>query len=140
MNPVQTEILYTKAIEYAGLTGKERIVDAYCGIGTIGLIAASKAKEVISVELNRDAVRDAVTNAKRNDIKNVQFYNADAGQFMVEMAEYRADQKKIRCRMPQNREKRQHRMAMWMSYSWTRQEQEVTRRFYLRSSGLLRSA
>lgn len=83
-----------KAIEYAGLTGKERIVDAYCGIGTIGLIAASKAKEVISVELNRDAVRDAVTNAKRNDIKNVQFYNADAGQFMVEMAEYRADQKK----------------------------------------------
>lgn len=94
VNPVQTEILYTKAIEYAGLTGKERIVDAYCGIGTIGLIAASKAKEVISVELNRDAVRDAVTNAKRNDIKNVQFYNADAGQFMVEMAEYRADQKK----------------------------------------------
>ena len=69
-------------------------MDAYCGIGTIGLIAASKAKEVISVELNRDAVRDAVTNAKRNDIKNVQFYNADAGQFMVEMAEYRADQKK----------------------------------------------
>ena len=94
VNPVQTEILYMKAIEYAGLTGKERIVDAYCGIGTIGLIAASKAKEVISVELNRDAVRDAVTNAKRNDIKNVQFYNADAGQFMVEMAEYRADQKK----------------------------------------------
>ena len=94
VNPVQTEILYTKAIEYAGLTGKERIVDAYCGIGTIGLIAASKAKEVISVELNRDAVRDAVTNAKRNDIKNVQFYNADAGQFMVEMAEYRADQRK----------------------------------------------
>ena len=91
---MQTEILYTKAIEYAGLTGKERIVDAYCGIGTIGLIAASKAKEVISVELNRDAVKDAVTNAKRNDIKNVQFYNADAGQFMVEMAEYRDDQKK----------------------------------------------
>ena len=85
VNPVQTEILYMKAIEYAGLTGKERIVDAYCGIGTIGLIAASKAKEVISVELNRDAVRDAVTNAKRNDIKNVQFYNADAGQFMVEI-------------------------------------------------------
>ena len=94
VNPVQTEILYTKAIEYAGLTGKERIVDAYCGIGTIGLIAASKAKEVISVELNRDAVRDAVINAKRNDIKNVQFYNADAGQFMVEMAEYRDDQRK----------------------------------------------
>ena len=94
INPVQTEKLYAKAMELAGLTGKETVIDAYCGIGTIGLIAASKAKEVISVELNRDAVRDAVTNAKRNDIKNVQFYNADAGQFMVEMAEYRADQRK----------------------------------------------
>lgn len=88
VNPVQTEALYGKAIEYAGLTGKERIVDAYCGIGTIGIIAASGAKEVISVELNRDAVRDAVTNAKRNRIENIQFYNADAGKFMVEMAEY----------------------------------------------------
>jgi 23S rRNA (uracil1939-C5)-methyltransferase len=87
VNPVQTEVLYQKAIEYAGLTGKEKVVDAYCGIGTIGLIAASRAKEVISVELNRDAVRDAITNAKRNQITNVQFYNADAGTFMVEMAE-----------------------------------------------------
>ncbi len=87
VNPVQTEILYNKAIEYAGLTGKERLVDAYCGIGTIGLIASSKAKEVISVELNRDAVRDAVNNAKMNGIKNVSFYEKDAGQFMVQMAE-----------------------------------------------------
>jgi 23S rRNA (uracil1939-C5)-methyltransferase len=87
VNPVQTEVLYNKAIEYAGLTGKEKVVDAYCGIGTIGLIAASRAKEVISVELNRDAVKDAITNAKRNQIANVQFYNADAGTFMVEMAE-----------------------------------------------------
>lgn len=86
VNPVQTEILYQKAIEYAGLTGKETVVDAYCGIGTIGLIAASKAKEVISVELNQDAVRDAIINAKRNQIKNVRFYNADAGKFMVDMA------------------------------------------------------
>lgn len=88
VNPVQTEVLYNKAIEYAKLTGKERVVDAYCGIGTIGLIAAAYAREVISVELNRDAVRDAITNAKRNDIKNVQFYNADAGEFMVDMAEF----------------------------------------------------
>lgn len=87
VNPVQTEILYNKAISYANLTGKEKVVDAYCGIGTIGLIASEGAKDVISVELNRDAVRDAITNAKRNDIKNVQFYNADAGAFMVEMAE-----------------------------------------------------
>jgi 23S rRNA (uracil1939-C5)-methyltransferase len=91
VNPVQTEVLYTKAIQYAGLTGKERVVDAYSGIGTIGLIAAGKAKEVISVEQNRDAVRDAITNAKRNDIKNVRFFNADAGAFMVGMAQEDTD-------------------------------------------------
>ncbi len=90
VNPVQTEVLYSKAVEYAGLTGKETVVDAYCGIGTIGIIAAAKAKEVISVELNKDAVRDAVTNAKRNEVKNIQFYNADAGEFMVEMASQKA--------------------------------------------------
>lgn len=95
VNPVQTEALYGKAIEYAGLTGKERVVDAYCGIGTIGIIAAKKAKEVISVEQNRDAVRDAVTNAKRNEIKNVQFYNADAGKFMVEMSNVRIESERL---------------------------------------------
>ena len=87
VNPVQTEILYNKAIEYAALTGKERVIDAYCGTGTIGLIAASKAREVIGVELNRDAVKDAIINAKRNNIRNEQFYNADAGQCMVELVE-----------------------------------------------------
>ena len=93
VNPVQTELLYGKAIAYAGLTGKETVVDAYCGTGTIGIIAAKSAKKVIGVELNRDAVRDAVKNAKCNNVKNIEFYNADAGQFMVEMAEYRADAK-----------------------------------------------
>jgi 23S rRNA (uracil1939-C5)-methyltransferase len=87
INHTQTEVLYRKAMEYAGLTGKERIVDAYCGIGTIGLIAAKDAKEVIAVELNPDAVRDAVNNAKVNDIRNVQFYQNDAGKFMVQMAQ-----------------------------------------------------
>ena len=57
VNPVQTEKLYGKAIELAGLTGKERVIDAYCGIGTIGLIASDKAKEVISVELNPEKVQ-----------------------------------------------------------------------------------
>ena len=52
MNPVQTEILYGKALEYAGLTGKETVVDAYCGTGTIGMIASDKAGKVIGVELN----------------------------------------------------------------------------------------
>ncbi|WP_242843087.1 23S rRNA (uracil(1939)-C(5))-methyltransferase RlmD [Lacrimispora celerecrescens] len=87
VNPVQTEILYNKAIEAAGLTGKERVVDAYCGIGTIGIVASKYAKEVIGVEQNRDAVRDAVENAKINGIKNVKFFCNDAGKFMMNMAE-----------------------------------------------------
>ena len=87
VNPVQTELLYEKAIHEAHLTGKERVIDAYCGTGTIGIIAAKNAGEVIGVELNRDAIRDAVTNAKRNDIRNIRFYNDDAGKFMVEMAQ-----------------------------------------------------
>ena len=87
VNPVQTEVLYNKAIEAAGLTGKERVVDAYCGIGTIGIVASKHAKEVIGVELNREAVRDAVENAKINGIKNIRFFCNDAGKFMVNMAE-----------------------------------------------------
>lgn len=87
VNPKQTEILYKKAIDCAGLTGKETVIDAYCGTGTIGLIASKSAKQVIGVELNKDAIRDAITNAKRNDIHSVRFYNQDAGEFMVEMAQ-----------------------------------------------------
>lgn len=86
INPVQTEVLYGKAMEFAGLSGKERVVDAYSGIGTIGIVAAKQAKEVICVELNPDAVRDARTNAKRNEIKNISFYQKDAGEFLVQMA------------------------------------------------------
>ena len=86
INVEQTEKLYRKAIELAGLTGKERVIDAYCGIGTIGIIASEKAKEVIAVELNKDAVKDAIYNAKRNGVKNVRFYQNDAGKFMVGMA------------------------------------------------------
>ncbi|MDF2887953.1 MAG: methyltransferase, TrmA family [Lacrimispora sp.] len=87
VNPVQTEVLYKKAIEAAGLTGKERIIDAYCGIGTIGIVASRHVKEVIGVELNKDAVRDAIENAKINQVKNASFYCNDAGQFMANMAE-----------------------------------------------------
>ena len=87
INSVQTEKLYAKAMELAGLTGKERVIDAYCGIGTIGLVAAKQAGEVIGVELNRDAVRDAIRNAKTNDAKNIRFYQDDAGQFMTQMAQ-----------------------------------------------------
>ena len=86
VNPIQTKVLYEKAISLAGLTGKETVIDAYCGIGTIGLIAAPHAKEVIGVELNRDAVADANLNAKANGISNASFYQKDAGEFMVNMA------------------------------------------------------
>lgn len=86
INSVQTEPLYQKAMELAHLSGKERVIDAYCGIGTIGLVAAKQAGEVIGVELNRDAVRDAIRNAKSNGAKNIRFYENDAGRFMTEMA------------------------------------------------------
>ena len=86
VNPVQTQKLYGKALELAALTGKETVVDAYCGTGTIGLIASDKAGKVIGVELNQDAVKDARINAKRNQVNNIQFYQNDAGKFLVEMA------------------------------------------------------
>ena len=87
INPVQTEKLYGKAMELARLDGNTKVLDAYCGIGTIGLVAAKTAGEVIGVELNPDAVKDAISNAKRNDAKNARFYCADAGDFMQELAE-----------------------------------------------------
>ena len=86
INPVQTEVLYGKAMEFAELTGKETVIDAYCGIGTIGMVASKKAGQVLGVEVNRDAVRDARENAKLNRVKNIRFVCADAGDFMVDMA------------------------------------------------------
>ena len=87
INPVQTEKLYGKAMELAKLDKDTKVLDAYCGIGTIGLVAAKTAGNVIGVELNPDAVKDAISNAKRNDAKNARFYCADAGDFMQELAE-----------------------------------------------------
>lgn len=87
INPAQTEALYLKAMEYAGLTGSETVIDAYCGIGTIGLVAAKRgAKKVVGVELNRDAVKDAIENAKLNKLSNAWFCAGDAGEFMLEMS------------------------------------------------------
>ena len=91
VNPVQTELLYNKAMEYANLTGEEVVVDAYCGTGTIGIVASDHAKQVIGVELNKAAAKDAITNVKRNDCKNVRIYDGDAGKFMVGMAEAGTD-------------------------------------------------
>ena len=86
INPTQTEALYSKALEYAKLTGNETVIDAYCGTGTIGILASKSAKKVIGVELNADAVRDAKVNAELNSVQNIEFYEADAGKFMVELA------------------------------------------------------
>lgn len=87
INPVQTEKLYRIAVQYGESSKWERVLDAYCGTGTIGMIASKNAGEVIGVELNRDAVRDAVTNAKSNGIKNISFYQKDAGEFMCQLAQ-----------------------------------------------------
>jgi 23S rRNA (uracil1939-C5)-methyltransferase len=86
VNPVQTEILYGKAREFAALTGKETVIDAYCGTGTIGLTMAASAKSVVGVEVNGDAVADAMENAQRNGVSNATFHAADAGDFMRDMA------------------------------------------------------
>lgn len=87
INPVQTEILYNKAMEFAELSGEEKVIDAYCGIGTIGMVASKKAGQVIGCELNPDAVRDAKINAKINGVENINFVCADAGEFMLRMKE-----------------------------------------------------
>ncbi|MCI1952963.1 MAG: 23S rRNA (uracil(1939)-C(5))-methyltransferase RlmD [Clostridiales bacterium] len=92
INPLQTEVLYRTAMDFAHLTGTETVIDAYCGIGTIGLVASKKAKKVIGIEINPAAVKDAIRNAKLNKAKNAQFFTGDAGDFMVELA---ADKEQI---------------------------------------------
>lgn len=86
VNPVQTEVLYRTAVEFACLTGKEWVIDAYCGIGTISLTAAGYAGKVTGVELNKNAVRDAKMNARENHAENVRFIQGDAGEFMSALA------------------------------------------------------
>lgn len=86
VNPVQTEKLYSVAMDYAGLTGEETVLDAYCGIGTIGISASDRAKQVIGVEINKDAVKDAISNARLNKLKNCWFSAGDAGEYMEQMA------------------------------------------------------
>ena len=86
VNPVQTAVLYGLAVEAARLTGRETVLDAYCGIGTIGLTAADQAKTLVGVELNRDAVHDAIGNARHNGVKNARFFAADATEWLREAA------------------------------------------------------
>lgn len=84
-NPAQTLVLYNKAIEYAGLTGKETVFDLYCGIGTISLFAARKAKRVIGVETVPEAVEAARRNAAINSIGNAEFYSGNAEDVVPEL-------------------------------------------------------
>ncbi|WP_282156032.1 23S rRNA (uracil(1939)-C(5))-methyltransferase RlmD [Cytobacillus gottheilii] len=73
VNPDQTKVLYDKTLEYAGLAGNETVIDAYCGIGTISLFLAQKAKKVYGVEIVQEAIEDAKRNADLNDITNAEF-------------------------------------------------------------------
>lgn len=82
VNPVQTERLYETAISLAKLNENSVVLDACCGIGTISLLAAEKAKQVIGVEVNPQAIHDAIGNARFNHIRNAQFACADATEFM----------------------------------------------------------
>lgn len=78
VNTAQTSILYEKAMEFADLSGSETVIDAYCGAGTISLFLSNKAKKVIGVEVVEPAVRDAIENAKRNEVSNVEFIAGEA--------------------------------------------------------------
>ena len=84
VNPVQTEKLYGTALEYAGLTGEEIVWDLYCGIGTISLFLAQKAKKVYGVEIVPEAIEDAKMNAKLNGIDNVEFFVGKAEEVLPE--------------------------------------------------------
>mgnify|MGYP001530326312 FL=1 len=86
MNAKQCEVLYRTAIDAAHLTGAETLLDAYCGTGTIGLCASDGCKQLIGVELNADAIRDAKENARRNGVENARFLCDDAGRFMQKLA------------------------------------------------------
>ena len=87
VNATQTEVLYEQAVGLAGLSGSERVVDAYCGTGTIGLVAAKAgAGEVVGVDTVESAIRDARQNAAHNGVENARFVVGDAGEFMEGLA------------------------------------------------------
>lgn len=86
INHEQTEVLYKTAVDLLKLKGNEVVLDAYCGIGTIGMYASKFVKQVIGVELNKDAVEDAKINAKINKISNIRFICDDAGRYMAKLA------------------------------------------------------
>lgn len=87
VNPIQTEVLYEKALEYAGLSGNETVFDLYCGIGTISLFLSQKAKHVVGVEVVADAICDAKRNAEINGVSNVEFLVGEAEKVIPELYE-----------------------------------------------------
>ncbi len=89
VNPIQTEKLYNKAIEYANLTGNETIFDLYCGIGTIGIFASKKCKNLYGIETIKEAIKDAKENAKINNIENAEFFAGDVEKILPEFIKER---------------------------------------------------
>lgn len=89
VNPIQTEKLYSKAVEYAGLTGEETIFDLYCGIGTIGIFASDNVKKIYGIETIPEAIEDAKENARINNIKNSEFYSGDVEKVLPELIKQR---------------------------------------------------
>lgn len=96
VNPVQTEKLYSTALDYAGLTGKESVWDLYCGIGTISLFLSQKAKQVYGVEIVPQAIEDAQNNAKLNGITNAEFFVGKAEEILPEFYEKNVDSDAMR--------------------------------------------
>ena len=82
VNPEQVEVLYKTALDLIDINKEQIVLDAYSGVGTIGLIASKNAKKVISVEIVKDAHKNAIENAKRNNISNIEFHCGDAGEFI----------------------------------------------------------
>lgn len=82
VNTVQAEKLYNKAIVYADIKKEDTVLDLYCGTGTIGIVASDKAKKVIGIELNKEAIKDANENKKLNNINNIEFYAGDVGKIL----------------------------------------------------------
>lgn len=87
VNREQTEVLYGRAVDFAGLTGKETVLDLYCGIGTISLAMARRAGRVIGAEIVPEAIEDAKDNARRNGVDNAEFFCGDAGQIAHKLAQ-----------------------------------------------------
>lgn len=85
VNPIQTEVLYNKALEYADLQENDTVFDIYCGIGTISLFLAQKAKKVYGIEIVADAIKDAKINAQINNLDNVEFYVGKAEEVVPKM-------------------------------------------------------